>query len=89
MPRLNKKNILYNITDAREQLEEIEKLLGENNLSEIDLQLKLEHAYHHLNFAWNIGFLTDKRFKELSDDDFNEWSKYPEELEVYKIGKKQ
>jgi hypothetical protein len=88
MPRLNKKIILYNIKEAREQLEEIEKLFEENNLTEIDLQLKLEHTYHHLNFAWNIRFLTDKRFKELSDNDFNEWSKYPKELEIYKIEKK-
>ena len=87
MPRLNKKIILYNIKDAREELENIEKLLEESKLSETDLQIMLEHAYHHLNFAWNIRFLTGKRFKELSDDDFNEGSKYPKELEIYKIEK--
>ncbi len=89
MPRLNKRNILYNIKDAREQLENIEKFLEENNLSEIELQIKLEHTYHHLNFAWNIRYLTDKRFKQLSDDDFNEWGKYPKEMEIYRIEKEQ
>lgn len=88
MPKLNFKNILYNIEDAREQLEEIESLLKEQSLSDVDFQIKLEHAYHHLNFAWNVRKLTEKRYQKMSDDDFNEWSKFPEEIEIYKIERK-
>ena len=85
MSKLNSKNIFYNIKEAREQLEEIEKLLEENNISEIDFQIKLEHAYHHLNFAWNVRKLSEKNYQKMSDADFNEWSKFPEEIEIYKI----
>jgi D-hexose-6-phosphate mutarotase len=85
MPRLNWKNILYNIKETREQLEEIERLAAEKNLSETELQIKLEHAYHHLNVAWNSRHSPSKRYTEMSDEDFNEWSKFPAEIEAYKL----
>lgn len=83
MPRLNRNNILYNIRDAREQLEEIERLLENQDVSVNELQAKLEHAYHHLNYAWNTRFVTDQRYKNVSDREFNEWSKFPSDIEVY------
>ena len=82
MPRLNRDNVLYNIRDAREELQRIEKLLEDENVSEIELQALLEHAYHHLNFAWNCRHVSDNRYKNLSDEDFNEWSKFPKDIEV-------
>lgn len=86
MPRLNWTTILYNITEAREQLEQIEaKAKSEKKPSEGELQVMLEHAYHHLNFAWNIRHVSTKEYSKLSDDKFNEWSKFPKELEEYKI----
>lgn len=54
-------------------------------LDEIDFEIKMEHAYHHLNFAWNIRHIAAKRASECAAEDFNQWSKYPEELEIYKI----
>lgn len=80
MPKLNIKNILYNIKDAREQLENIEKLLEEENLSEVNFEIKLAHAYHHLNFAWNIRHLSDKRFQKMSEEDFKNWGTFPNEI---------
>ena len=85
MPRLNRKIILYNIREAREQLENIEKLLEEKSLSEIDFQIKLEHAYHHLNFAWNIRHEPTKNYVNLSNENFNKWSKFPKEIKSYKL----
>lgn len=89
MPKLNWEIILSNINDAREQLEEIEKLIEEKKLSEVAFQIKLEHAFHHLNFAWNIRHLPSKSYRKMSDEDFNEWSKFPEEIEIYKIERNQ
>ena len=88
MPRLNWKNVLYNIKDAREELEKIEKLIEEKNISEIDLQIRLEHSYHHLNFAWNTRKISSEKHQKMSDEDFNEWGKFPKEIEIYKIEKK-
>lgn len=91
MPKLNWEIILSNIKEAREQLEEIENLIAQNEtISEIELQIKLEHAYHHLNFAWNIRRKSSKKYAKLSDKEFNEWSKFPKEIHISKLaGPKQ
>lgn len=90
MPRLNWKIILSNIAEAREQLEEIEaRVKNEKKPDEIELQILLEHAYHHLNFAWNIRHISSKRYSKLSDEEFNQWSKVPKEIEEYKLEKEE
>ena len=78
MQNMNWEIILSNISEAREQLEQIAELaMGRKKPSEIKFQLMLEHAYHHLNFAWHIRHVSTKRYSKLSDDEFNEWSKFP------------
>ena len=75
---MNWEIILYNLKEAREQIEEIEKLVAkENSPSESEFQIKLEHCYHHLNFAWNIRHSSTDDYRNLSDKDFNKWSKFP------------
>jgi hypothetical protein len=89
MPKLNWEIILYNIAEAREQLEQIEERVKNGKKpAEGELQVMIEHAYHHLNFAWNIRHVSTKRYSRLSDDEFNEWSKFPQQIEVSKIVKK-
>src|SRR5947208_3430788 len=52
MKKLNWEIIMYNITDAREQLQNIEeKIKNGMKISEPEFEIMLEHAYHHLNFA--------------------------------------
>ncbi len=90
MSRLNWKIILDNIVEAREQLEQIEERVKNwKKPSEGELQIMLEHAYHHLNFAWNIRHVHTKRYLKLSDEEFNQWSKFPKEIEEWKIRKKE
>jgi len=86
MPKLNWKIILSNLAEAREQIERIEASAKEKTKpSEIELQIWIEHVYHHLNFAWNIRHETSERYGNLSDEDFNNWSKFPREIEESKI----
>lgn len=73
---MNRKIIESNIKEAREQIEEIEKRLYAN-LTEGELLVMLQHAYHHLNFAWNARRVSNSRYAKLSEKEFNEWSKYP------------
>ena len=90
MRRLNWKIILYNIAEARERLEQIEaRAKNGKKPAEGELQIMLEHAYHHLNFAWNIRHVPSKRYSKLSDAEFNRWSKFPKEIEEWKIEKKK
>lgn len=82
MAKLNWEIILYNLVEAREQIEQIEKLANsEKKPSEIEFQIKLLHAYHHLNFAWNIRHASTKSYAKLTEDDFNKWGKYPTDIE--------
>ena len=53
----------------REAAEEIARLIKscDGSIGEIDLSVGMEHAYHHLNTAWNerwerIGFEKARRF---------------------------
>lgn len=81
MPKLNCEIVLYNLRDAREQLAEIEKLAASGELDEIAFESMIQHAYHHLNFAWNVRHITSKRYSSLTDNEFAEWSKFPDDLE--------
>jgi hypothetical protein len=90
MAKLNWKIILPNIAEAREQLEQIEaRAKSGKKPAEGELQVMLEHAYHHLNFAWNVRHVITKRYAKLSDAEFNRWSKFPKEIEEWKIEKKK
>lgn len=76
--------ILQSIVEAREQLEAIEKSLRDPDYEECELQVDLEHAYHHLNYAWNVRSESDSALAAHSDEDFVKWSRFPiGEIHVY------
>ena len=81
----NKDLIKSNIEEAKEQLEEIiSDLEKDPEYSETEFQISLEHAYHHLNYAWNIRNIEEIRAGECSQKDYKEWSKFPvNELSEY------
>ncbi len=73
-----------NIQDAQEQLEAIEKSLLDPDYEEVELKLDLAHAYHHLNYAWNIRNEPDAALESHSDEDFARWSRYPsDDIKAY------
>jgi len=69
--------VLQNIAEAREQLEQIEKSLLDLEYDETELRVNLEHAYHHLNYAWNVRNEADAAVVAHSAADFAKWSKFP------------
>jgi len=77
---MNRQIIESNIKEAREQLEEIEKRLSAN-LIEGELLVMLQHAYHHLNFAWNVREIPTERYASMTDEEFNEWGKIPQDMD--------
>ena len=86
MTRLNWELIRRNVTEARAQLEKLEIYLNESpRRSEIQLKADLEHAFHHLNFAWNARRIRYSRYSNLSDADFNDWGKFPTDFEEFTI----
>lgn len=77
---------MWNLAEAREQIEQIEsRAAGKKKPSEIELQIWMEHVYHHLNFAWNVRHESTEKYSNLSDEDFNKWSEFPAEIGESKI----
>jgi hypothetical protein len=84
--RRNWRIIESNLREAREQLEALEAdVRSSKKPSDVELAIGLEHAYHHLNFAWNARFASEQVFRQMSDGQFNVWSKYPRELKPFRI----
>lgn len=41
------------------------------------LFIRMEHAYHHLNFAWNCRAFSEARVKKCAWRDYREWQRFP------------
>ena len=87
--QLNYDLLLFHVREASQELESlllhIRDMLGEplrkverellyrGKLSDAGLQASLEHAYHHLNFAWNVRY----KDTENADKHFDRDEKFP------------
>lgn len=49
-----------------------------NPFAEGDLFVSLEHAYHHLNWAWNCRRTPEDRVWHFADRDADRWTKFPD-----------
>ena len=79
---LNLKIIGSNLSEAIEQLERLRDSASNGELNESELQVGLCHAYHHLNFAWNIRHESTARYAKLTQTQFERWGKYPSDIEL-------
>jgi hypothetical protein len=79
--RLNRRIIGRNLAEAIEELRRLHDLASNGKLSETELQVRLCHAYHHLNFAWNIRHVPTSQYAALTDSQFKRWGKYPTGIE--------
>ena len=57
-----------NIAEAIEQLQKLEQRAADGILTEVELQLGLSHAYHHLNLAWNIRRISTSEYSRLTQE---------------------
>ena len=79
--RLNWKIIASNVREAREELESLEKIVQDGKArSEIALQISLQHAYHHLNFAWHVRRQETERYAHQTKRDFKRWGRFPADI---------
>ena len=46
-------------------------------MTDSDLFYSLDHAYHHLNFAWNCRRAPEERVRACAAADFVRWSRFP------------
>jgi hypothetical protein len=80
--RLNLEIIKSNLSEAIEGIERLRGRASSGELNEADLQVGLCHAYHHLNFAWNIRHVPTSKYAKLTKSQFNRWGKYPSKIET-------
>ena len=74
----NRDLIVINLEEAIEQLQDTVSSLSNNQeYDEGQFRLDLEHAYHHLNFAWHIRAASQLEVAECSQDNYVKWSKFP------------
>jgi hypothetical protein len=79
----NRKLIEMNISEAIEELERIRDLAVTGELKEEAFQVRLGHAYHHLNLAWNARRVPLSVYGRLTDRQLEEWGKYPKSIEKF------
>jgi hypothetical protein len=78
--KLNLENIACNLSEAIEELERLRDRASSGELNEAGLQVGLCHAYHHLNFAWNIRYESTSDYAKPTKAKFDRWSSYPADL---------
>ena len=59
---------------CKEYIEERDK---RHPFTESALHASLRHAYHHLNWAWNVRRTQEERVWKCAEKDFSRWSKFP------------
>jgi hypothetical protein len=76
----NREIIRGNIAEAIKELRKLEQRAADGKLTEVELQLGLTHAYHHLNFAWHTRRVSTSEYARLTQEQFEQWGKYPVEI---------
>ncbi len=86
MPNKKAKDLYFeiiasNLSEAARELQRLRKHASAGDLSVEALQVGLLHAYHHLNFAWNIRNVPTEQYAKLTQKQFKRWGKYPSRIE--------
>jgi hypothetical protein len=75
---MNWRCIKSDLREARDQITDIiTKIENGDEPTEADYLIELQHAFHHLNIAWNARQATLEKYVDMSTRDFNRWRKFP------------
>ena len=78
---VNKPHTLFHLGEALEELKRtIADLKKKRGYDEVELQVAMEHLYHHLNTAWNARHVSSARAWKAAARDFRTWRKFPKDL---------
>jgi hypothetical protein len=78
---MNKRVILFHLTEAAEQLNKtIENIRNDPEYEIGDYRPEMSHLYHHLNTAWNGRNLTEE--EHHAADNFAVLRKFPTNLDL-------
>ena len=79
---MNKRWVLFHLGEALGELQALVEALESRGVSEEEFEIAIEHAYHHLNTAWNTRSISDERANAHSDTDFVRWRRFPQDLNL-------
>jgi len=78
---MNRKLVLFNLKEAKEELDRtIEAIEKDSRYGVAEYMVAMSHLYHHLNTAWNARRSSDRRAKNCSEKDFEDWREFPKEF---------
>jgi hypothetical protein len=81
MTAMNQRFILSNLKEAGEELQKlIQEMESRPDFSFEDFHCAMAHMYHHLNSAWNGRYVTNNEWRECTDENFEKWQKFPQDL---------
>ena len=66
------------IGEASDYIAYLRKQEKHNPFKESSLFTRLEHAYHHLNWAWNCRRTSEERVWHFADSDADRWNRFPD-----------
>ena len=67
--------------EASDYIANLQKQEKRNPFNEASLFTRLEHAYHHLNWAWNCRRTPEERVWHFTDSDADRWNRFPDTTE--------
>ena len=83
---MNRDWVLFHLREAQE---EISRAITEMNSTPDygygEFWPAMQHAYHHLNTAWNSRDATRAQVEPGTDADFNRWSQFPTDLPMMEV----
>lgn len=80
---MNNEYIIYNLKEAQEQLTEIiNEIENGEELNIGSYIVDMQHLYHHLNTAWNARDASDTQTTECSEENFEKWRLFPDDMEM-------
>ncbi len=83
MTKLNKDYIIYNLEEAKSEIDTILRSINAHpGYMEDDFRPVMQHIYHHINTAWNSRFTTRKETHEYTQPDFFKWRQFPTDIDM-------
>jgi hypothetical protein len=65
------------LKDADSQMAWLDRQEERHPFNEMALFIRMEHAYHHLNWAWNCRRTLEERVWNFSTRAFDKWTRFP------------
>lgn len=79
---MNKRWVGFHLGEALEELQRLTVELDEPEFDEVDLKIGLEHAYHHINTAWNSRNTSDEDAASETEEDFYRDRQFPRDIDL-------